>query len=260
MRVFSFRHFRILFLLILLIFVLIYTQEQKRATTSWYQPVNVIIFPINGDQHPATSSYINDLSADNFEDIDAFFTRSGDNYDLAIDQPIITHLGQEVNALPPTPPKSPGMLGAAWWSLKLRYWAYQNTPDNVSNQNRIRLYVIYHQADKQGRLAHSLGLQKGLIGVIHAFASTRQNQQNAVVMAHEILHTLGATDKYGPDNLPDYPDGYAEPDKKPLYPQRYAEIMAGRIAINDNEARMPASLRAARVGAMTASEINWLSP
>ncbi len=260
MRVFSFRNLRILILLALLFFALIYTQEQKRATTAWYQPVNVIIFPINGDQHPATSSYINDLSADNFEDIDAFFVQISDNYNLAIEQPIITQLGQEVEALPPSPPKSPGMLSAVWWSLKLRYWAYQHTPDDVSNQNRIRLYVIYHQADKQRRLAHSLGLQKGLVGVIHAFASPQQNQQNSLVMAHEILHTLGATDKYGPDNQPHYPDGYAEPDKTPLYPQRYAEIMAGRIAINVNEARMPDSLKAAQVGALTAREINWLQP
>lgn len=260
MKVFSFRHFRILILLSLLIFVLIYTQEQKRATTSWYQPVNVIIFPINGDRHPATSAYINDLQTENFEDIDAFFLRSSDDYDLAVDRPIITQLGQEVEALPPSPPQNPGVFSTAWWSLKLRYWAFQHTPDEVSNQNRIRLYVIYHQADKHGRLDHSLGLEKGLIGVIHASASPQQNQQNSLVMAHEILHTLGASDKYGAGNQPHYPEGYAEPDKMPLYPQRYAEIMAGRIAINNNEARMPDGLRTARIGTLTAREINWLQP
>jgi hypothetical protein len=260
MKVFSFRHFRIVILLGILAFALIYTQEQKRSTTSWYQPVKVIIFPINGDRHPATASYIHSLKTNDFQAIDQFFSRSGREFNLAIEQPVITQLGQQIESLPPAPPTDNGMMSAILWSLKLRYWAYQNTPDDISNQNRIRLYVIYHQPSSQRRLAHSMGLQKGLIGVIHAFAVTEQNPQNAVVMAHEIMHTLGASDKYGADNQPHFPEGYAEPDKNPLYPQRYAEIMAGRIAVNDSEARMPSSLRGVRVGEITAREINWIQP
>jgi len=257
-KVFSFRHFRILILLALLFFALVYTQEQKRATSAWYQPVNVIIFPINGDRHPATSTYINALDTEDFNDIDEFFARSSEHYDLAIDQPIITRLGQRIEDLPPPRPETDSMLSAIRWSLKLRFWAFQHTPDDISNQNRIRLYVIYHLPDKQRRLVHSSGLQKGLIGVIHAFAAPQQNSQNALVMAHEILHTLGASDKYGADNQPHYPDGFAEPEKNPLYPQRYAEIMAGRVPVNAKQARMPASLQSVRLGVQTAREINWL--
>lgn len=260
MKVFSFRHLRIMLLLGLLLFTLIYTQEQKRATTSWYQAVDVIIFPINGDRQSATSAYINTLEPQDFKAIDQFFAQNGQRYDLAVEQPVVTHLGQQVESLPPSPPQNANMLAAAWWSLKLRFWAYQHTPDELSNQSRIRLYVIYHQPDQQRRLAHSLGLQKGLIGVIHAFAAPQQHSQNALVMAHEIMHTLGASDKYGVNNQPDYPEGYIEPDKNPLHPQRYAEIMAGRIAVDETTARMPAGLTAARVGALTAREINWIQP
>lgn len=260
MKVFSFRHFRIVILLGILVFALIYTQEQKRSTTSWYQPVNVIIFPINGDRHLATDAYIHALETKDIQAIDEFFSQSGREFELAVERPVIAQLGQQIEALPPSPPTESGMLSAILWSLKLRYWAYRHTPDDISNQNRIRLYVIYHQPSNQARLAHSLGLQKGLIGVIHAFAADEQNPQNAVVMVHEILHTLGASDKYGSDNQPRFPEGYAEPDKKPLYPQRYAEIMAGRMAINDSEARMPSSLRSVRVGDVTAREINWIQP
>lgn len=103
-----------------------------------------------------------------------------------------------------------------------------------------------------------MGLQKGLIGVIHAFADKRQNPQNSVVMAHEIFHTVGATDKYDQHNHPHYPDGYAEPNKSPLHPQKYAEIMAGRIAVSDRRAVIPSSLKQVRVGETTAKEINWI--
>lgn len=258
MKVFSFRNIRILFLLGLLAAALIYTQEQKRNTTSWYKPISVIIFPINGDGSAQTADYINSLSADEFKDIDDFFSRNGRDYRLIAEHPIHTQLGSEIADQPPAPPHSASTLSAIWWSLRLRYWAYKHTPDTISNQDRIRLYVLYHQAKGQQPLAHSLGLQKGLIGVIHAYADPRQSAQNAVVMTHEILHTVGATDKYDNHNLPVYPEGYGEPEREPLYPQRYAEIMAGRIAVSADQAKMASSLQAVTVGNQTAKEINWI--
>jgi hypothetical protein len=82
---------------------------------------------------------------------------------------------------------------------------------------------------------------------------------NLVVIAHELLHTLGATDKYDfAANAPVYPDGYAEPDAKPLHPQRKAEIMAGRIPLSETRAEMPRGMHQVVIGARTAREINWL--
>ena len=103
-----------------------------------------------------------------------------------------------------------------------------------------------------------LGLQKGLIGVVNAYASEAQTAQNDVVIAHELLHTLGATDKYDPQtNQPLFPDGYAEPQRQPLLPQANAEIMAGRIPLSQTDAEMPGSLNEALIGSQTAREINW---
>ena len=74
-----------------------------------------------------------------------------------------------------------------------------------------------------------------------------------------MLHTLGATDKYDlRTNMPSYPDGFAHPERRPLYPQTHAEIMGGRIALDDTSAMIPASLDDALVGPTTAEEIRWL--
>jgi hypothetical protein len=82
---------------------------------------------------------------------------------------------------------------------------------------------------------------------------------NNVIIAHEFLHTLGATDKYNPaDGMPNFPSGYAEPDRNPLYPQRYAEIMGGRIAESEVEAMIPKSLNYVTIGRTTAEEIRLL--
>ena len=76
---------------------------------------------------------------------------------------------------------------------------------------------------------------------------------------HEALHTLGATDKYGPDTQPSVPDGLGEPQLRPIYPQRFAELMGGRVAITAEFSEIPDSLlRQGRIGELTAREINWI--
>jgi hypothetical protein len=81
---------------------------------------------------------------------------------------------------------------------------------------------------------------------------------NAVIIAHELLHTVGATDKYDfATNLPRFPDGYAEPERTPRYPQAFAEIMGGRIPVSEIRADIPVTLDQTLIGAATAAEIGW---
>lgn len=76
---------------------------------------------------------------------------------------------------------------------------------------------------------------------------------------HELLHTLGATDKYDlRNNQPLFPDGYAEPHLKPTLPQRKAEIMGGRVAITQFVSKIPSGLMQTVVGTKTAREIGWV--
>lgn len=261
MKVFTFKNIRIVILLSALAAVAMYTKEQHLNTTSWYKPIEVTIFPINGDGSDKTARYIQKLSLKHFQDIDNFFVRGAKKYRLVSSQPVFTSLGSTIAAHPPSPPKDrSAILQVMWWSMKLRYWAYQNTPDNKSNTDRIRLYLLYHQGKEGQALEHSLGLEKGLIGVIHAYANPKQSRQNALVMAHEILHTVGARDKYNyQGNQPTFPDGYAKPQQQPLHPQLFCEIIAGRIPINATQAEMPKDLRFCLVGETTAKEINWIS-
>ena len=141
----------------------------------------------------------------------------------------------------------------------MRFWAWRNATFDGPPPN-VRIFVLYHDPEQVTRVAHSLGLQKGLIGVVNAFASKEQQAQNNIVIAHELLHTVGATDKYdtaSAGTLPVFPDGYAEPDRDPLLPQEYAEIMGGRIPVSQRQAEIPDSLDRVVVGATTAREINW---
>lgn len=141
----------------------------------------------------------------------------------------------------------------------MRVWAWRMEMSHDGPPANIAMFVLYHDPDSHDRLEHSLGLEKGLIGVVNTFASRSMNPTNNVVIAHELLHTVGATDKYDPaTNQPLYPEGYAEPDRTPRHPQEKAEIMAGRVPLSDSESQIPSSLKKSVVGPGTAAEINWL--
>ena len=95
-----------------------------------------------------------------------------------------------------------------------------------------------------------------MFGIVNGYTGRGYNGTNNVIIAHELLHTLGASDKYAPETgLPVAPDGIAEPERSPLYPQRYAEIMGGRIPRSEREADIPGNLALARIGTLTAREI-----
>ena len=121
--------------------------------------------------------------------------------------------------------------------------------------------MLYHDPATLGRVPDSHGLQKGLVGVVHAFADESLAGSNAMVIAHELLHTVGASDKYDPvSGLPLYPLGFADPQQQPLYPQEATEIMAGRRPLSATEAEIPRTLRHVLVGPATALEIRWTRP
>jgi hypothetical protein len=47
------------------------------------------------------------------------------------------------------------------------------------------------------------------------------------------------------------------PEARPLLPQTKAELMAGRIPLDEHRADMPATLREVVIGPATAQEIGW---
>ena len=94
----------------------------------------------------------------------------------------------------------------------MRYWSWSATRAEKRAPPDIDMFVLYHDPELTSSVPHSLGLQKGLLGVVYAFADASMTASNNIVIAHEFLHTVGATDKYDPANdQPQFPDGYADP-------------------------------------------------
>jgi hypothetical protein len=254
----SFKAIRVSLLLVVLAIVAIYTNEQRYSSQSWKDPLEVVIFPINAEGSEATERFIRSLVDEDFAEIDRFTARVSEKYYLRTSVPTLTRIGPQVKVLPPANPRpDANFIEVISWSLRYRYWAWKNTPDKASNFHRVRMFVLYHTPTPGRELQHSFGMNKGLLGLVHAFGSKELQGRNNLVIAHEMLHTVGATDKYNENGEPIFPEGYAEPNKKKRYPQRRAEIMAGRIPLNSDESSMPTSLRKCVLGDLTAQEIRW---
>jgi len=252
-----FKAVRVVILLLILVAVALGTWRAKTRSVEWKHTLPVNIYLINGDGSAVSDEYIRNLKLADFKPIETFMQEEAARYDHGSRASIEVRLGGILPVQPPAPPQAGSAIEVILWSLKMRWWAYRNA-ETKGPGTQVKIFLLYFDPAKNNRLAHSTGLQKGLIGRVNVFASREMASQNNVVITHEFLHTLGATDKYDhASNQPLYPQGYAIPEQQPLLPQKYAEIMAGRLPVNQGQAEIPSSLNETLVGRDTALEINW---
>jgi len=250
------RYIRYLVLLLILLIVAGHEAWVKYRVASWDETLQVRIYAINGDGRNTTRQYVDKLKPIDFREVEKFVNNEARRHGIAIDAVKLTY-GVELFDHPPQPPVRGSALDNILWSLRFRFWAlyWQFTADSAHAD--INLFVIYFDIAETQALQHSVGLRGGLVGLINAFASKDYQGSNNLVIAHELMHTFGASDKYGPDGEPIYPEGYADAYQDPLYPQTRAEIMGGRIALSQTSSKMPEGLSNVAVGVITALEINW---
>ena len=251
-----FKAIRIGILLLILFFVATGTWLRSARSTDWNNSLWVKVYPINGDGTPEVARYIDKLTIRDFEPIESFVAREVARYGNSLARPVRLELGRPVAEQPPMLGSTPNVLDVMLWSLKLRWWA-SGVGDQQDRVNPdVRIFVRYHEPRGTIVLENSVGLKKGMVGIVNGYAGRKHRGTNNVIIAHEFLHTLGATDKYSPsDGHPIAPHGLADPDQSPLYPQKKAEIMGGRIALARDDSVIPMSLKYTIIGTLTAKEI-----
>ena len=252
-----FKAIRISILLFILLFAVLSTFLTQARSTDWNNSLWIKIYPINADGSAEAAKYVAGLKSSDFAGIESFLERETERYSKDITRPVRIELGQEVTEQPPQLEQQPNAFSVMLWSLKMRWWSSTVTDDQDRIDPDVRIFVRYHEPNTAVVLEDSVGLQKGMVGIVNGYASRRSRGTNNVIIAHEFLHTLGATDKYSlGSGQPIVPDGLGEPERIPLYPQRYAEIMGGRIAESEHSAYIPKNLKYAVIGSLTATEIN----
>lgn len=122
-----------------------------------------------------------------------------------------------------------------------------------------RIYVVLRPANT-GELQFVEGQseQGGRVGVVGVQLDESMVDFALIVATHELMHTLGASDKYDEMGHVLVPDGLAEPDRVPTFPQQYFEVMARNRPLSPELEEPPDALEELRIGRKTAQEIGWI--
>ncbi len=252
------RYTRYLILLLILLALSVHKLYKNSQVRSWQETLSVVVYPSNGDGLASTAAYIRSLDEQNVQQIAQFVNAEARRYGVTDAAAINVQLGSADLGTPPRLPRNRNVFSNIFWSLSFRGWANFKLYSSAAGMPDIALFVVFFDPGNIKRLDHSIGLADSMIAMINAFADRKYEGSNNVVIAHELLHTVGATDKYDAEtNLPLLPYGFADPEKSPLYPQSKAEIMGGRIPLGPHTAIMPTSLQQITIGQGTALELHW---
>jgi hypothetical protein len=249
---------RLALLLAVLLFVALGAWLDRRRSTDWDNTLRVTVYPVSADAAGAATPCDAAVDAPDFDDAAAFLAREARAYGVMLEDPVHFRVSHAAHEPPPALPANPGPFGVALWSLRLRYWSWRVEANDPLPPPDVQVFAVYQANDGEHAAPDSTGLQKGLVAVAHLFCGSDAAAGNSMVVTHELLHTLGATDKYDRSTgQPLDPQGLGDPGQSPLYPQASGEIMAGRIATSPSLAVIPASLGQMTVGPATAREIGW---
>jgi hypothetical protein len=250
---------RLAILVAILLFVALGAWLDRSRSRDWNDTLRVTVYPVNASTDAGVGAYVAALQAGDFADVESFFVDEASDHDVALEQPVRVRVSHAAQEPPPALPDRPGPLTIALWSLRLRFFAARIAWNDPLPTPDIQVFALYSPlVPGFTAMPDSVGLSKGLIAVTYLYGDAAAAGSNQVVLAHEVLHTLGATDKYDfTTGQPLVPAGLGEPDRKPLYPQAFGEIMAGRIATSARGAVIADGLEQMMVGEATALEIGW---
>jgi hypothetical protein len=252
------KQIRVLILLLALVPLTWLAFVEADHRPDWQETMSVVIYPHDASREQTLGAWLDALDIEHYRDIETYMAMQAARYDLPLAQPFSLVLGQPLSRSPPPPPAN----GSSWqrlrWAAALRWWHLRF--DRQGLDPDIVIVARYHGFNGPANL-HSIGMPRPRLALVNLIAHPELDDYNQLKIAHELLHTVGASDLYHPrSGLPDYPAGYAHATQHPLYPQDEAELMAMKIPQAPDQARSALNLAETTIGTLTAREIGWLQP
>jgi hypothetical protein len=254
---------RVTTLLFVLAGVLLYAWNdvrQRRARTEWARTLDVAVVLVRlGNVAPAAIDAVKERAPA----LSARLEREMRRYRPVGVRPFELSLFGPVDAAgpPPSPAGDAGLAASASYAWSL--WRYVSGIDDraglLPRRFDARIYVVVRPPSGKVQKIEGSSEQNGRVGVVEVQLDKSMADFALFVAAHELFHTLGATDKYNPDGSIMMPEGIAEPDRRPLFPQTLLELMARHRPVDAAHSVPPDSLAELCVGAATAREIGWLA-
>jgi hypothetical protein len=145
------------------------------------------------------------------------------------------------------------------WGLSLRWWYWWRFDDQGLEPDRVLIARYRAPTTKGPDWRHSLGIPSMGLAIANLVADPEQRGLNDFLVAHELMHTVGADDFYDlASGAPQYPRGFVDPDREPLYPQPAAALMAGQLPVAPGRYRQVTNLDEVRITGETAQRIGWV--
>jgi hypothetical protein len=260
----AFFQVRVAVLLAILLIVLLYAWQdisERRDRASFRRPLDVAVVLLQyGPRDAGTAAAIVQLQQRVNALQDTLFSEQRRYRSEAEPLLRLSAYGPVPVLREPPAPTSESFWDAAVHTYEL--WRYTRAVDAAvqlpSRAFDSRIYVLVEPVQSQARkLVEGFSEQGGRVGVARVQLDASTVDLGLFVVAHELMHTLGATDKYTADGTTQIPAGLGDPEQSPLYPQRRAEVMARNRVVSPGHELIPDALGELSVGSTTAREIGW---
>ncbi len=259
----TFFRVRVSILLFVLVAVCVYAAadwSRRRARNDWARPllvglVVVEMGPVDERAVAALRERVHTLEAVLAGEAQRYGARTGTRppFGVMVFGPV------SMTQRPPTL-VGDGVLALLGYSIAK--WRYVSALDRAANVDGrgldARIYLVAHPPGAGGtNFVEGVSESGGRTGFVEVNLDESMVDFALFVFAHELFHTLGASDKYDQEGYALVPAGLAEPDLVPLYPQRRAELMARGRPLAPRREVPPETLDELGVGSVTAAEIGW---
>lgn len=233
--------------------------RRRRARTDWSRTLDVAIVvlrmgPVDDAHVAALRARVPHLKDALTAELRRHHGAGPDPFSFSVHGPI------DVSESPPAP-TGDGIADLARHSHATWRYLRQINGDNGLDRHGVdgRIYVVVRPAhDRRRTFVEGWSEQGGRVGFVEVELEASAVDFALFVAAHELFHTLGASDKYDPSGNVLVPSGLAEPELSPQLPQRYVELMARHRPIAPGVTEPPSGLHQLRVGPLTAKEIGWI--
>jgi hypothetical protein len=237
--------------------------NQRRSRNEWSRPLRVGIVVLELDRagrgiEPEAIALLKRRAADLGRQLSAQYRRYHPRAEEMFE---VVGYGPVRVKRPPPEPHGDGLWDTLVQTVELwRYVARVDDDADVPARGLdSRVYVVAEPVvDQRRKLVEGFSQQGGHFGVARVELDRSTVDLGLFVAAHELFHTLGATDKYDRAGATIIPDGLADPAQQPLFPQHVADVMTRNRVTDEGVEVVPETLAELGVGPLTAREVGWV--
>ena len=257
----TFYRIRLALLLSLLAVVAGYTyydHEDRASRNAWQRTLKVaVVLLVRGDVDPTALDQVEGR----LKRLEAGLEQDYLRYRQGPKPFELSFFGPATVTRPPPYPNDDNWFDLIAYTFK--QWRYTRSVDHALEIDAgafdSRVYVVARPSfNPRAQAVEGYSQQGGRMGFVQVELNQAMVDMVLAVTAHELLHTLGASDKYDARGFSVVPEGLAEPHRHPRYPQRFVEVMARNRPLGPGREVPIESLDELRVGPATAREIGWL--